>query len=401
MDPTIFLFDLDGVLVKPGGYRAAVRATINYFTGQMGLGDLAPDDDTIAIFEAQGVTCEWDMVPLVLAIILDAAVERSLPITALDTFQSACAWLNEHPLPSLEIDFAPRLREFGRFAHPGEPPAETILAACLKDALNSPFPRLSGSGVLQQLLGATRRLETSRTTAVFETFTLGHEVYTRATGMPVEVQSEPLLVLHDQALLNPQTRDRLRWLSQHQGLRMSAYTARPSLPDQMPDEFLAMFTPEAEMALDVIGWPELLLVGSGQTGEASRRLGEHEERMTKPSPYHAVAAIAAAWMDSRPAALAWMRQVFCFYERGDLRPPLPLVNGAAPQALRLHIFEDSPTGMRGGLAAVSLFEGLGLPVKLHLWGVSEHIEKAAALRALGAEVFADVNQAVDAALSTL
>ena len=85
--------------------------------------------------------------------------------------------------------------------------------------------------------------------------------------------------------------------------------------------------------------------------------------------------------DSFHAALAWMRQVFCYFERGDARPPLPHVNGAAPDTLRLHIFEDSPAGMRGGLAAVDLLQALGLPAQIHLWGVSEHAEKAAALRA--------------------
>jgi hypothetical protein len=400
MELTVFLFDLDGVLVKPGGYRTAVRATVNYFTRQMGLGDLAPADDTIAIFEAQAITCEWDMIPLLLAITLETALERSPSIPRLDDFRSACAWLVEHPLGAFQIDFAPRLRDLGRFMRPGEPPSDSILAACLADAAGEPFPRLAGSGVLADLLRGTRYLSVSRTTSVFETFALGHEVFTRATGMPAEVQSKPLLALHDRALLHPQTINHLRGWSERHHLCMAAYTARPSLPDQADTESLALFTPEAEMALDLIGWSDLPLVGSGQTGEVSRQLGEPEERLIKPSPYHAVAAIAAAWMGSRSAALAWMRQVFCYFERGDARPPLLHVNGAAPEALRLHVFEDSPAGMRGGIAAVDLLEALGLPVKLHLWGVSEHPEKAAALRSVGAIVYDDVNQAVDAALST-
>ena len=31
------LFDIDGVLVEPSGYRAAVQATLHYFTRRMGL----------------------------------------------------------------------------------------------------------------------------------------------------------------------------------------------------------------------------------------------------------------------------------------------------------------------------------------------------------------------------
>ncbi len=33
----VLLLDIDGVLVRPGGYRAALHATLNYFVNLMGL----------------------------------------------------------------------------------------------------------------------------------------------------------------------------------------------------------------------------------------------------------------------------------------------------------------------------------------------------------------------------
>jgi len=43
----VWLFDLDGVLICPGGYRAALKATVNHFTRAMGLGDYPLADETI------------------------------------------------------------------------------------------------------------------------------------------------------------------------------------------------------------------------------------------------------------------------------------------------------------------------------------------------------------------
>ena len=399
MEPTVFLFDLDGVMVKPGGYRAAVRATVNHFTNQLGLGDLAPDDETVAIFEAQGITCEWDMVPLLLTLTLEAAAARLGRPVSWASFQAACDELRARPLEPLVIDFAPLLRALGRYVQPGQAPSDTVLLASQDGA--SPFPLLAGQGVLAELLSHTRRLEHSRTSRVFETFALGDEFYAKAMGLPAEVRSESLLDKYDRPLLSGETRDRLRLLRDSSGLRMAAYTARPSIPTSPIGELLAIFSPEGEMALNCIGWHELILIGSGQAGEAAHQLGEHEERLIKPAPYHAIAAAAAAWTGDRQAALEWMQQVFCFAERQADPPPLETPAGDLPPRLNLHIFEDSPAGMRGGLGAVQLLAQLGMQVSLSLWGISSHPEKAAALRSVGAQVYADVNQAVAAALDSV
>lgn len=66
--PPIFLFDIDGVLVEPAGYRAAVHATLRHFLAPAGIpACLLPDDEILQDFEASGLTSEWDMVPVRLA----------------------------------------------------------------------------------------------------------------------------------------------------------------------------------------------------------------------------------------------------------------------------------------------------------------------------------------------
>ncbi len=405
MKPAVLLFDMDGVLVQPGGYRAAVRATVNYFTNQLGLGDQAPDDETVAIFEAQGITCEWDMVPLLIATILDRAVqaagEQSRESRQLESLLAAQQWLRAQRPEGLHIDFPTALRRLGTYIRPGEAPADTILAVCQNGGGAALFPGLSGQGVLQELLAHSRQLAGSRTTAVFETFALGDFAFAEATGLPIQVHSESLLAQFDQPLLNAQTRQQLLHLRAAGRVQMIAYTARPSLPLREPDELLAVYTPEAEMALEHVGMDPFPLIGSGQMGEAARRLGEAEDRLTKPTPYHALAAIAAAWSGDRLAALDWTEAAFCHFERGAAQPGLRTSAGPLPERLDLHIFEDSPAGMQGGQEAVQLLGRLGMQVDLHLWGIANHAEKAAALQAVGAKVFADINQAVAAAIPML
>lgn len=409
MKPTVFLLDMDGVLVKPGGYRASVRATVNYFSNQLGLGNIAPDDETIALFEAEGITCEWDMVPILLAMAIEAALDRSSHLQekiSLTNLQTACDWLSRNPVHDFSIDFSPLLRGLNRFVRVGEAPAESLLKAVRSGQAGGLFTRLSRQPLLDHLLSNTRHLALSQTTLVFETFALGHAALMQATGLPAAVQSASLLVQYDEPLLLPETRDRLRQWQSDFGLKVAAYTARPSAPDDGLDHPLAVFAPEAEMALERIGWPELMVVGAGQAGEMAWTVGVGEDRFTKPSPYHAVAAIAAAWTGDRKAALNWTEQVFCYFEQvracsPSILPALMTSAGALPEQLDLHIFEDSPAGMHGGILAAELLAELGMQVTLNLWGVSSHPEKVAALSGIGAQVFPNINQAVGAALKTI
>jgi hypothetical protein len=402
MKPVIFLFDLDGVLVRPGGYRAAVQATVNHFARWLGLPEMAPDEPTIAIFEAQGITGEWDMIPLSLAILLDHAAAL-LPAASYPSLAALRAQISAHPLASLPVDYAPVIRRLGAYLQPGEAPADVFLAVCQAGQDGALFPHLSGQGVLCELLSNTRKLALSPTTRIFEHLVLGHEFYQQSLGLPVEIESEAYLTIHDRPLLTPETRARLLDLRATGALVMAAYTARPSAwegdwPSAEP--LPAMFAPEAEMALQLVGMQSIPLVGYGQMGGLALSLRLAEEALLKPSPYHAMTAIASAWTGSRLAAQEWLARLYSSRTNGALTPGLSTGAGALPQAAEVHIFEDSSIGMAGGKQAVALLQELGMQVNLHLWGVSTHAEKTSALQAVGANrVFTDVNQAVAHALS--
>lgn len=395
MQNALILFDVDGVLVQPGGYREAVRATIHYFTHQMGLTNLAPTDAELAVFEAQGITCEWDMIPITLAYLLDRAVEQSGLCPSFDSLAAACAWLFDHPPGALSVDYGPFFRSLGRLVRVGEAPADTLLALSQERRPGAPFAHLAGQDVLNDLLANSRRPARSWTTHVFQNYVLGTEIFTRMFGLKPELASESLLERHDRPLLRPDLRDRLLELRRRGRLGIAAYTARPSLPFEPPAEPLAVFMPEAEMALELAGLDGIPIIGSGQMGEAAHRLGEHEDRLVKPSPYHALFALISAATGDRQAALLQTLQIFRRFEQGGPAPALNgLFHGSPARPLELHIFEDSPSGMQGGKAAAVMLEQLGVSARLHLWGVTTHSEKIRALEMEGALVSPDVNAAL-------
>jgi hypothetical protein len=338
------------------------------------------------------------MVPLLLAVILENASQRR-PAMPLDSLENALRWLHQNPEPTAPVDFQTVLRQLGAHLVRGEAASDAILAACQRGACDL-FPRLTGQSVFAELLTNTRRPGSSATTAIFEAFALGDAMYENWIGLPARVASPSLLAAHDRPLLRADLRERLNRLTHDGGLRLAAYTARPSLPVDGHSEGLAVFAPEAELALELVGLERITLVGSGQTGEAARALGEQEDRLTKPAPYHAAAAIAAAWTGDRRAALQWTQEIFCHVERGGPAPSLLVGSTSLPETLELAIFEDSPIGMTGGIEAARLLDLLGMRIALQCWGVTTNAEKAAALRATGAEVFRDVNSALEQALDS-
>ena len=62
----VILLDVDGVLVTPGGYRAALHATLNHFATLMGAPHFDFHEEKIAELEKRGIFSEWDMVPVLL-----------------------------------------------------------------------------------------------------------------------------------------------------------------------------------------------------------------------------------------------------------------------------------------------------------------------------------------------
>ncbi|MBK9780262.1 MAG: hypothetical protein IPP55_09455 [Anaerolineales bacterium] len=67
----VILLDVDGVLVAPGGYRAALHATVKRF-----IGALRHEEELLAELEKRGIFSEWDMSPLILGAYWEDVLSR-------------------------------------------------------------------------------------------------------------------------------------------------------------------------------------------------------------------------------------------------------------------------------------------------------------------------------------
>lgn len=389
-DVTVTLFDLDGVLIRPGGYRAAVKATVNYFAHCMGLGDLAPEENELAFFEAHGVTSEWDMVPICLAFLLErinSSVLGGLPDVPL---LEVLPWIQAQGLRA-SSDYRADFSRMIPYLNPKIPAAQALLDAIQAGRL---FPDAKNAIYMRELLGSTRQLPKSVTMQVFQNFILGDQGFQNAYGFSAGFETSSTLQTFDQSLLSTENRAWLKNLISQRLILPAVITARPSLsPDGVEDGQNA-YSPEAEMALDLTGLGKIPLVGFGSLQFLASRMGVMTESLLKPSPVHALAGIAVALGAGVQESLDWAAAWNGTGRPADGRLQLPA-------RLRLHIFEDSPIGIQACQKAVVLLHESGIDAALSIWGVAENPDKISALQSLGARIFPDVNQAVQAAFRGL
>jgi len=387
----VFLFDLDGTLVEPRGYRLALEAALNRFTRRMGIGDQYPGEETISLFEAQNVTSEWDILPLCLSAILDALLDGGPALELPGDLLQACDTLRACEAAPPRVDYPALALRLGAQFQEGQLFSELALALCRPEAANPLFPRLQGHPLLEALLGRTRDVRASPVTRIFQQFVLGSEVYEQIYGLPWELPTPcpSFLRAYDRPLLEASLREALlaRW--QEGSLDLAAFTIRPSLlRGEQPSRGLP-YSPEAEFVLRDLGLEAIPLVGYGQVCRLAEIAGISPSQAAKPSTIQALGAIGAAiTRDELQAMLAAERWVN--YGESAHFAGLP--------ALEIHVFEDSAASIRAVRQAAGMLSGICIPAEVHAWGIAHNPAKAAALQAAGATVCADVNEAVQAAL---
>jgi hypothetical protein len=377
---TLILLDVDGVLVHPVGYKAALRATVNHFAARMGQPEMGPDDDEIAVFEACGLTNEWDSGALCVSAILLAVLDQRPDLyrpTLVETLAAAGAAGVSIPRP----DFVSLAHEVARTEPDSRVPSAHYLAQIADRVDSATLPLLAA------LLGDVYAIGTP-TTRVFQTHTLGSQRFEAAYGQPSPFESVSFLAEYDIPLLDDGNRDRLlRWLyEQHHGAAI--FTARPSLPPaDLPGVHASGYAPEAELAVELLGLAEAVpLMGQGRVGWLAERRGRTAANYVKPSPVQALAAIGAALSGPESAAL---EAAAILVEEGVLTGPLATL---ADRPAHVIVFEDATGGVRATRQAVEQLKNTGLGVTFEAVGVSPHRDKRAALAEVANHVVDDVNE---------
>ncbi len=391
----ILLFDVDGVLIEDRGYHAAINVTLEYFGRLMGTGYTAIDDATRELFHAHGYTNEWDLCPFAVGVMiieaLKAAPELKLRSALLEDFLKQFNVYHTASRP-----YADYLARTDRIA--GRPSERAW--AVLHDALSSielmGDTRAAAESVLRTILADPYHIAAATITQVFQEHVLGSSAFEETYHLPPRFNVASLLFNEDRSLLKPQARHTLIRLAAAPHSYLCVYTARPSLPPADDVEWLldanrrpTGYSPEAELAVQVVGLEDYPLIAMGRMQWLAARVKQPVEYLTKPAPVQACAAIGAAISQRESAALM---AAYAMVSRGEVIAPLtPLVD----QMLEVWVVEDAVLGLHAARGAIELLLRFGIDAQLHGIGISSGGPKAAALAPLCEVIVRDVNEAID------
>jgi hypothetical protein len=392
--PIITLLDMDGVLVKPGGYRLALFSVIKSLLGQMGLEYLAPGETIPPLFESYGVTSEWDMVPLTLAIALDSVARQVDKNVSLSSFSQTAEWAASLQPRKFSVDYETAINRMEEFFFKKSIPSESVLDACWENGKDAPLAAICRDPILSELLQNTRRVDRSVTTRFFQSFTLGAEVFQATYGFIPPVKVHSYLEAYDQPLLSTQTQLQFKDLIQREILYPAVYTARPSLQPKEITSTLMDYSPEAEIGLRLVGLDSIPLIGYGKLLYAAERSGVSADDLIKPASFQGLAGISAAWSGMEWPSLLWALNVFLPNAEVQISEEINSPVRPLPESFEIHVFEDSPGGLIAVKKAVEILRERGHFVDLYCWGISTNPVKKAALEKAGAVVCPDINAAL-------
>lgn len=343
----VILLDVDGVLVTPGGYRAALHATLNHFATLMGAPHFNFHEEKIAELEKRGIFSEWDMVPVLLGAAWDAILAKvgnenlpsDLKSAAIEIGRRMNGYISENlVIPDFEI-------------LPNVYPTESALQqGC--------FPHLP-EALRRNLLHDSRNVHFSQTTRLFQHFSLGSRVFSEAYNLPAEVETESFLQTHDTSNLTDKTLAKL----QQPNIHLASITARPSAPPKDVTTSHIGYAPEAEAALELVGLADIPLIGYGRLEYYEKQHGVAAASLLKPSPVQSLAAVAAAFTSSEwssiQAAAEWQAS-------GRLNS----IFSSLPREFELIVVEDTMGGIRSTQMAGDVLQKNGFDVKVHALGLT-------------------------------
>jgi hypothetical protein len=361
----IILLDIDGVLVTPGGYRAALHSTLNYFATLMGSPHFDFHEEQIAELEKHGIFSEWDMVPILLA----------------TTWNDILSTWNDINLPSdvkvAAVEIGKRMN--GYISHELNVPDFEILPNIYptQSALQQKCFPLIPENLRHSLLHDSRNVHFSATTRLFQHFSLGSKTFSEAYHLPSEIETVSLLHSHDVSNLNPSILEKLLQPNIH----LASITARPSAPPRNVDASHIGYAPEAEKALELVGLPNIPLIGYGRLEYIAKLQNLEPSTLLKPSPVHALAGTLAAYTNdewqSLESAVEWQ-------QTGKLNN----IFSQLPKEFELIVVEDTMGGIRSVQSAGEIFQQAGFDVIVKTIGLTSGSKaKASAFEKAGIESF--------------
>jgi hypothetical protein len=368
----ILLLDMDGVLLEPHGYDAALSESVGQVSQALGFPRLTLTDQDIDVIEAAGITCEWEIAAICHALLLTILWRRYPDFTLSTAPPLPQAPQHELPLPDIQRFF----QNLGD-TQAGQRTmqlAEEILAN--NGALTAAQRRH-----LQSILRNPYTMQCSLTHRLIQELTLGSEDFRKAYGIPPYHEGPGTLHTLDRPTLSPPAQKLLRSWLREAGHSAAVMTSRPSIP---PQDFFS--TPEAEIGLQVAGLPGIPIVGHGCLSWLSAMRHAPIPAFLKPSPVHALAALRKAIGGAPQEALLSAAAL-------DLDKKMD-AKWKDLDGTRVDVLEDSVKGLRSASAAADILAQNGICIRVCPYGVANTPHKALALRQDGATVFPELEQAL-------
>lgn len=370
---TVLLIDLDGVLLRASGYHRTLIEAVEILGGALGFPSVGLDPQIIEIFEAAGVTSEWDSSAICGARLLTEAWTKDPDLRLPDAPPLA-------PRPPNGLR-PPDLGTFAQRMLAQADPEASPRARAERLLLEAPAGYSADQArALRRLLGGARSLD-GLTFRLVQELNLGSRAFEAAYGLSGALACESRLAAHDRPALDAGQQAALRAWLREPGRHAAVMTNRPSQP---PPGYLS--TPEAELGLRAAGFEDLPAAAMGGMGWLAQQRGLDEQALLKPSPAHALATLRLALGAPLEAALqAAAALALDGRDDGGWRPL---------DRSRVVVFEDAAKGLTSAVRAADLLERIGVRAALDLRGVASDPAKAAALRQAGGRVFANLPAAL-------
>ncbi len=394
----ILLFDIDGVLVKPHGYRKAFFDTFSHWMSLIGVRANLPEREILSLFEAYGITNEWDMLAICMCIVLDRVCSQNKLGLRSHQVTGLISELSEMQIPELQVNYRHVIQQMASIYHLHEIPCVSVFHNCT----SVQFPALYQHPILEDILCTTRNMQDNLCTNLFQNHILGSDLYQQTYQRPAWFSSESYLGKYDQPIISAEWVNWIKENADRPDIKLVGLTARPSKEPRGVDlQSSGAYSPEAELAMEVMGLPNLLFIAYGKLQYLADQLGITAEEILKPNSFHALAAIFTGllgdeWKGLQQAA-SFMHGITPQFPQLD--PEIDLIE--IPTELELSVFEDSQGGIMAVEEAADLLRSTGIQVKTIAYGITQNADKAKTLESLGVKVFPTINDALRTSMNHL
>ena len=328
-------------------------------------------DDTIAGFEAAGVSSEWDSSAMCYISLLKHIWQfdpKVLPPEREDK--------NRLPVPIQPPNFSDLPNHMAASGHTGLPVLERAEKILLSDGHLQ-----SDQCQFVQYYIRNARNPVVLTHLLFQELIVGSLAFEQVYQLKSVYQTGSYLKLYDVPKMDAHQAAGIMEWSKMPDHAAALFTARPGIAPPP-----GLFTPDAEIGAELLGLDEITLASEGKLAHLARQLGLDEESLVKPAPAHSLMALLLAIGFSLADILPAMR---AFLDGEKPSEGLLGLNG-----IEVTLFEDGIGGILSLQKTCRKLMEMGIEIHARYIGISDHPIKAAALAKVGAKVYGKLDDAL-------